>query len=146
MTFKEINDYARQLLRDVNRTIFQEIEINRSINEGIDRCRQIKELQHMKKLEASNEIPQYLPEPYHHLLSLFSASRCFFQDEQMQQSVMLMNEFENKLFELKTAIENGDVQVFDPQGNEVVPGEGSIDYVANEYFKNNAIDNDTVIM
>lgn len=135
MIFKEINDYARQLLRDVNRTIFQENEINRAINEGVDRCRQIKELKKMTKLEGSNEAPEYLPEEYHHLLSLYSASRCFFVDEQMQQATMLMNEFESKMFELKTAIENGDIIITDKNGNEVEQGEGSIDYVTDAYFK-----------
>lgn len=134
MTFKEINDYARQLLRDVNRTIFQEIEINRSINEGIDRCRQVPELQEMKKLTAPDEEVYYLPEQFHHLLALFSASRCFFQDEQMQQATMLMNEFENKMFELRTAIENGDIVIKDPDGNIVEPGEGRIDFIRDVYF------------
>ena len=139
MTFKEINDYARQLLRDVNRTIFQEVEINRAINEGIDRCRQVKELKPMKKLTAPDEEPTYLPEEYHHLLALFSASRCFFQDEQMQQSVMLMNEFENKMFELKTAIENGDVIITDEEGNVVDNSEGRIDYIRDVYFNKQEI-------
>lgn len=135
MTFADINNYTRQLLRDTNRTIFQEAEINRAINEAISRCRQIKELSLMKKLEASNEEPLFLPEQYHELLSLFSASRCFFVDEQFQQSTMLMNEFENKLFDLKTAIENGDIIITDPEGNTVDTGETSIDYVVDEYFK-----------
>lgn len=145
MTFKEINDYARQLLRDVNRTIFQELEINRAINEGVDRCRQIKELRKMTKLVGSNEEPAYLPEEYHHLLSLYSASRCFFVDEQMQQATMLMNEFENKMFELKTAIENGDIVIYDAKGNEVEQSESSIDYVVDTYFvKKNNIDFDII--
>lgn len=134
MTFADINNYARQLLRDTNRTIFQEVEINRAINEAVNRCRQVKELSLMKKLEASDEVPLFLPEQYHELLALFSASRCFFVDEQFQQSTILMNEFENKLFDLKTAIENGDIIITDPDGNEVDTGETSIDYVKNEYF------------
>lgn len=135
MTFKEINDYARQLLRDVNRTIFQEVEINRSINEGIDRCRSVVELKGMIHLTAPNEEPILLPNEYHHLLSLYSASRCFFQDEQMQQATMLMNEFESKMFELKSAIENGDIIITDPDGNDVETGLTATDYVRDVYFK-----------
>lgn len=135
MTFSEINAYARQLLRDANRTIFQESEINRTINEGINRCRQIKELSLMKKLESSDEEPLFLPDPYHELLALFSASRCFFVDEQFQQSTILMNEFESKLFDLKSAIENGDITITDPDGNEIDTGETTIDYVVDDYFR-----------
>lgn len=134
MTLKDINDYARQLLRDTNKTIFQEIEVNRAINEGVNRCRQVKELQYMKKLESTSEEPIFLPEQYHELLALFGASRCFFQDEQFQQATMLMNEFENKMFELKTAIENGDIIITDPSGNEVDNAGGRIDYIKDIYF------------
>lgn len=134
MTLTDINNYTRQLLRDVNRTIFQEIEINRAINEGVDRCRHIKVLRHMKHLEDANEEPLFLPSAYHHLLSLYSASRCFFQDEQFQQATMLMNEFESKMFELKTAIENGDVIIADPEGNAVEEDDTNIDYVRDVYF------------
>lgn len=134
MTFFEINSYTRQLLRDTNRTIFQESEINRAINEGINRCRQIRELSLMKKLESNNEEPLFLPEQYHELLSLFAASRCFFVDEQFQQATILMNEFESKLFDLKSDIENGDIIITDTDGNELELGETSIDYVLDEYF------------
>ena len=134
MKYSDINIRARQLLRDTNRTIFQEAEIQNGINEGIDRVRSIKELNGMKHLTDANEEPILLPNQYHSLLALFSASRCFFQDEQMQQATMLMNEFESKLFELKTDIENGDTIITDQEGNVVGDGTGSIDYIVDEYF------------
>lgn len=135
MTFKELQDYARQLLRDINKTIFQEVEISRTINEGIDRMRSVKELRKMTKLESPDDIPEYVPDEYHHLLSLFSASRCFFQDEQFQQATMLMNEFESKFFELKEGIENGDIVITDKDGNVENSGENQIDYIKDVYFK-----------
>lgn len=133
MTLKDIMDYSRQLLRDTNKTIFTESAILNSINEGIDRIRSIPELKHMKKLDSPNEEPEYLPEQYHVLLGLFSASRCMFQDEDVQRATMLMNEFEAKMFELKDAIQNGDIIITDKDGNEL-DGDGFIEYVKNDYF------------
>lgn len=135
MTFKEIQEYARQLLRDVNRTIFQEIEITRTINEGVDRMRSVPELRAMRKLTSPDEEPILVPEEFHHLLSLYSASRCFFQDEQFTQSATLMNEFESKFFELKDAIQNGDIVIKDENSEAVETGENQIDAVKNVYFK-----------
>lgn len=140
MTLNDINLRARQFLRDTNKTIFEELNVNNGINEGIDRVRSIKLLSNMSHLTSPNQEVDYLPEQYQYLLAVFSASRCFFQDEQMQQAVSLMNEFESKLFELKTDVESGDVIIKDPDGNTVDGSEFSkMDFVQDVYFKSEGV-------
>lgn len=136
MTLNEINNRTRQHLRDTNKTIFEELNVINGINEGIDRVRSIKALSNMSHLLSPDQEVDYLPDEYHYLLAIFSASRCFFQDEQMQQAVSLMNEFETKLFELKTGVENGEIEVKDPDGNTIDGSEFyKMDYVKDIYFK-----------
>lgn len=136
MNLNELSTRARQILRDSNKTIFNETDIVNGINEGIARCKQIiKELKVMENLADTGDVPIGLPEHYHHLLSLYSASRCFFTDEQFQQSTILMNEFESKLYELKSDVENGDVTITDENGEPVtLDGTNRIDGVVNVYF------------
>lgn len=135
MRLSEINDRARLMLRDTNKTIFEEFNTKSFINEAIDRVRSIKTLNNMVYLESPDQSPIYLPEQYHHLLSIYCASRCFFQDEQMQQSVSLMNEFESKMFELKNGIENGEIEIKDPDGNIVDNSDAyKMDFVKDVYF------------
>lgn len=137
MNLNEISTRARQLLRDSNKTIFNEVDILNGINEGIARAKQlIKELRGMEELSDGGDVPKFLPQEYHHLLSLYSASRCFFTDEQFQQSTILMNEFEQKIYELKTDIESGDVVITDEEGNPVASNDTNrIDCVKDVYFK-----------
>lgn len=135
MNLNEINLRARQMLRDTNKTIFEEVNVNNFINEAIDRIRSIKALEKMEYLVSPDQSPTYLPEQYHHLLSVYCASRCFFQDEQMQQSVSLMNEFESKVFELKSGIESGDIDIKDPDDNLVDSSEWhKLDHIKDVYF------------
>lgn len=137
MNFSELCTRTRQLLRDTNKTIFQESDIQNGINEGIARVKQIvRPLKMLTELSDGGDIPNGLPEEYHHLLSVYSASRCFFTDEQFVQSTTLMNEFEQKMFELKTDVESGDVVLTDSNGNVISNSiNNSIDAVTDVYFK-----------
>lgn len=136
MTLAQLCDRTRQLLRDTNKTIFRQIEIENGINEAIDRVKTIPALLGMKNLEGQDQEVELMPKHYHYLLPLFSASRCLTTDEQDARAGVLMNEFENKLFEFRTAIENGEITIVDSEGNKVdTMGDLAIDYVKDEYFK-----------
>lgn len=120
---------VRSLTRDFSNSIFREQDIIDFINEGIDRVRQIiKELDGLKQLHSNMEEPTLFPAKYQHLLAVYAASRCFSQDERHYQATQLMNEFEIKMSDLKTTIENGEEVITDGDGN-VVGNDLSIDYV-----------------
>lgn len=125
---------TRKYVRDTTASIFAKQDIEDYINESIDRVKSVKALSGMKRLLNGNDTPAYLPEEYHYLLSTYAASRCFGQDERHYQSTLFMNEFENKLEELRTKIENGEVTIYDENGN-AIKDENLIDYVKNEYFE-----------
>lgn len=108
-------DRVRSLTRDFAKTIFLEIDVIGYLNEGVDRIKQvIPELKGMVSLDTNDQVPTFLPSHYHYLISLYSASRCFGQDERHYQATNFMNEFEQKLNELKTSIENGQTIIIDP--------------------------------
>lgn len=120
---------VRALTRDFSNSIFREQDIIDFINEGIDRIKQIiPELQSMTYLLTSQQEPILLPTQYTHLLAIYATARCFGQDERHYQASTHMNEFEVKLEELKTAIENGEVIIRDSNGNAVT-NELPVDYV-----------------
>lgn len=133
---------VRSLTRDFSNSIFREQDIIDYINEGIERVAQyIPECRDMVTLDLNTDEVQYLPKTYHSLLALYSASRCFFQDERFFQSGNLMNEFETKLDGLKTAIESGVVVIIDALG-VAVDHSISEDYVVDNYFEHTSDDDD----
>lgn len=134
---------VRSLTRDFSNSIFRELDIIDFINEGIDRMRQaIPELQGMEYLLTTTQTPTLLPEQYHHLLSVYATARCFGQDERHYQASTHMNEFEVKLEELRTAIENGLITIVDGDGNSVT-SDLPIDYVdMKPYWNERSIDID----
>lgn len=126
----EIIQRVRALTRDFSNSIFREQDIIDFINEGINRFKQvIPELKSTPKLLEKDQEPFPIPEHYQHLLAVYSASRCFGQDERHYQATTLMNEFEAKLDELKQAIGNGDIQIIDPDTGESIVTENENDYV-----------------
>lgn len=134
MKFIVLIDRVKSNLRDIRGTAFQEADIKSFINEGIDRVRQvIKECSGMKHLVNSSDVPILLPEEYHHLLALYSSSRCFAQDERHYQATNLMNEFEIKLADLKELIVNGEVEIVDEFGDPV-PSTMKTEYVFDNYY------------
>jgi hypothetical protein len=77
---------VRSLTRDFSNSIFRETDIVDYINEGIERITQyIPECRDMNTLDLNTDEVQYLPKSYHSILALYSASRCFFQDERFFQ-------------------------------------------------------------
>lgn len=127
---------VRSLTRDFSNAIFRESDIVDYINEGINRIRQvIPELSGLEELTDNTQSPDLLPKQYHHLLALYSASRCFGQDERHYQASNFMNEFETKLDEMKISIEEGRIKIIDPQTNQPINSTYESDYVVDNYFK-----------
>ena len=134
---------VRSLTRDFSNSIFREQDIIDFINEAIDRIKQaIPELVKMEYLLSNAQIPNLLPEQYHHLLSIYATARCFGQDERHYQSSTHMNEFEVKLEELRTSIENGEITIVDSEGNSI-NSDLTVDYVdMKPYWNERSIDID----
>lgn len=131
MNLKDLLEDVRDLTRDVTGSLFPQETVINFLNEGIDRLRSIPALENMSNVKNLNEEITYLPTQYQHLISLYGASRCFFQDEQLQQADMLMREFEFKTTELNEKINNGSVKIV-----PIVDGSLGfpIDYVKDVYF------------
>jgi hypothetical protein len=129
---------VRSITRDLSSSIFREIDITDYINEGIDRIKMVvPEMAGMLWLYGSSDEPILLPQQYHHLLALYSSSRCFGQDERHYQSSNYMNEFEQKLDEMKMKIESGELIIIDPATGIklVLNTDYAIDFVVtNNYF------------
>lgn len=135
---------VRNLTRDLSNSIFRESDIVDYLNEAIERIGQvIVELQGMNALQGNDDEPILLPKHYHQLIPLYSASRCFSQDERHYQATNFMNEFESKLEELRNQMESGVIVLTDSSGNPIVSS-SSEDYVTDNYFnnRNNAVDVD----
>lgn len=126
---------VRSLTRDLSNAIFREIDVVSYINEGIERMRQvIAEFETMSSLDENSSRPTLLPTQYHHLLAVYSASRCFGQDERHYQASNLMNEFETKLDGLKSAIEGGKIVIVDPETGAPITSSYREDHVRDVYF------------
>lgn len=138
MMLNELVQKVRRYTRDTTGSLFTQEDIVDFCNEAIQRMKQvIIELKNMDNLKSNTDEVTVLPYQYQHLISVYSASRCFSQDEQQYQATTYMNEFETKLNELLLAIRNGDIILYDKDGNEIKPeGLGGIDYVRDVYFRN----------
>ncbi len=120
---------VRSMTRDFAESIFRESDIHDWLNESISRFAQvIPEFNGLKFLYSNSDVPALIPLRYRHLLAVYATSRCFGQDERHYQATTYMNEFEVKLDELKTAIENGEIEIVDEDGN-VIGRDIPIDYV-----------------
>lgn len=125
---------VRSYTRDLSNSIFRAIDVTDYINEGIDRVKSVvAECSDMAYLDSDNQTPILLPAQYHYLLAVYSASRCFWQDERHYQASTLMNEFETKLDELVEAIADGKVVIKDEDGAPVT-SDIEMDYVRDVYF------------
>lgn len=134
MNRAELISRVRSFTRDFSSSIFREVDVINFINESIDRLKEVvPELSDMNYLTENAHSPLYLPEQYHVLLAIYSASRCFGQDERHYQATTFMNEFETKLEELKDKIEGGDVVIVDSSG-ETLAVPTITDYVRDVYF------------
>lgn len=132
----ELIGRVRSLTRDLSNAIFREIDISDYLNEGIDRVKQlIPEFAQVQHFSSTVTELTMIPSHYHHLLAVYSASRCFAQDERAYQASTLMNEFEQKLDELKQSIDDGRVVVVDPITDLPVEIVYNASYVVENYFE-----------
>lgn len=128
---------VRSITRDLANSTFQEQHIYDFLNEAIDRCKQvIPNLVTEIYLNLDGDSPKRIPSEYHHLLSVYAASRLYSQDDRHYQGATLMNEFEQKLDQLLMAIQGGDVTIKDDSG-VAIPLNYKEDYVVDNYFFSN---------
>jgi len=121
VTRLELISRVQNHTRDFNATAFRTNDIIAYINEGIERLQQlVPQLLGMVSLSVNGDVPILLPTPYHHLLALYAAARCFAQDTRSYQATTLMNEFEVKVDELLQKIQCGEVIIVDALGVAVV--------------------------
>lgn len=135
---------TRAMTRDFSNSIFREQDIADFINEGVNRFIQVvPQLKGIPTLVVSEQEPHPIPEQYQHILAVYSASRCFSQDERHYQATTLMNEFEVKLDELKQAILNGDIILTDENGIPIPDTSAEPEYVnLSAYWKKNPTESD----
>jgi len=135
---------VRSYTRDFSNSIFREADIVDYLNEGIDRFKQIvPELKNLTYLLTSTQVPELIPSEYHHLLSLFAASRCFAQDEGHYRATTLMNEFEVKLQEFLSRIESGHIKILDASTGLPIVLDEELDYVKlDSYWGTEIVDLD----
>lgn len=131
----ELMTRTRSLTRDFNSSAFRDLDVIAYINEGVGRIKQIiPQFAQMTELTYDEAVPKVLPDAYHHLLAVYSASRLFAQDERFHQASNLMNEFEVKMDELKMSITNGELIATNPDGT-IVDLSLKPFYVLNNYFE-----------
>lgn len=111
MTLKTLIDRVRQYTRDTTGSLFTQEDIVAFINEGIDRTKRYKHFKNMEYLSSLSDEPKYLPSEYHHLLSIYAASRCYTQDEQVYLAQQFMNEYEFKTQEVELLINDGELLI-----------------------------------
>lgn len=139
MKLSDLINRVRSYTRDTTGTLFQTSDVKDFINEGVDRLRQIKQLNNMKYLTNDLDEPAILPQQYHYILAIYSAYRCFAQDEQYVPAQSYADEFEGFFKLLELGLQDGTIVVTDDDNN-VIKNEIDFDYVTNVYFnevKNN---------
>lgn len=124
---------VRSNVNDLNENIFKKAMINDYINEGIDRLRNSMYFKDMVYLVNSIDVPIILPDRFHHLLAIYATSKCHENDERHFQAGVRMNEFEDKFLQLISAVENGEVVLYDINGVELV-FDFEYETIKNVYF------------
>ena len=134
MTLNDLVTRVRSYTRDTTGTLFELSDIENFINEGIDKLRQIKSLETMATLTNDEQSVDLLPPQYHYCLAVYSASRCFSQDEQHYLAQTFAEEF-NGLYDLiELGIKEGTIVIADDGGNPI-NNDISMDGVTNVYFE-----------
>ena len=144
MTLQELRNMTRAYARDTNSFMFTNDMVDMFINQAIDRLKHEPIFKGMVKLRDSIDSPILLPEEYHYMLALFSASRCLEFDERFYEATEKRNEFESLFTSLMAEIEAGNLTILDSDGNEVENTACYIDYVVNEYFDVHKPDRDVI--
>lgn len=146
MNLQGLINKVRSFTRDFNGSIFRENDVIDFLYEAIDRVRErVPELDKMVYPPDKQTEIALMPNQYHNLLSIYSASRCMFQDEQDYRAGTLMNEFETKLEEMVGRIADGSITILDPAtGQPIIPAYVE-DAVKDVYFNTTpSTDNDYV--
>ena len=135
MILNELIQKVRRYTRDTTGSLFTQEDIADFCNEGIDRIKQIIPMfKDIPNLKSNTDEVEIIPSQYQHLIAVYSASRCFSQDEQQYQASTYMNEFESKLDELLQKINGGEIVITDKDGNVLNTDNIPLDYVKNMYF------------
>ena len=134
MTLSELVSRVRSYTRDTTGTLFTLSDVKNFINEGIDKLRQIKVLEGMEYLESDTDIPDYLPSQYHYSLAVYSASRCFSQDEQHYLAQTFMEEFLGLYSLIELGIKEGTIVIIGSDG-EQISSDDEFDGVVDVYFR-----------
>lgn len=124
---------VRSYTRDTTGTLFTTSDVKDFINEGIDRLRQIKQLEGMKNLTNDLDEPNLLPSQYHYMIAIYSAFRCFAQDEQYTPAQSYADEFETLFKTVELGIQDGRIVIVDEENNEI-KDDVDFDSVKNVYF------------
>jgi hypothetical protein len=141
MNLKMLRTKVRAHARDFNNTIFRQEDIDLFLNEGIDRIIQVlPQLNNISYLVDEGDVVNIIPREYSHLLASYAVARLFSQDERHYEATNFMNEFETKISELKTAIENRDVKLIDPDSGEELILDLEVDYVTDNYFTGTSVE------
>lgn len=134
MTLNDIVTRVRSYTRDTTGTLFSFSDVRDFANEAIDRLRQITSLRGMSYLEDEEDVPNLLPPQYHYVLAVYSASRCYTQDEQHYLAQTFSSEFEGLYALLELGIKEGTIKITDDSGN-VISDDNTLDSVVDVYFK-----------
>lgn len=134
MTLNELVSRVRSYTRDTTGTLFTLSDVKCFINEGIDKLRQIKVLEGMEYLESDTDIPDLLPSQYHYSLAVYSASRCFSQDEQHYLAQTFMEEFLGLYSLIELGIKEGTIVIIGSDG-EQISSDDEFDGVVDVYFR-----------
>lgn len=134
MKLSELISRVRSYTRDTTGTLFSLSDIQSFINEGIDKLKQIKQLEGMKTLTSDGDIPNLLPSQYHYCLAVYGACRCFSQDEQHYLSQTFADEFNGIYSLLELGIKEGTIVIVKEDGT---PAKDDIDLdsVVDVYFR-----------
>lgn len=144
MNLLQLEKRVRAHARDFNSTIFRKTDIVTFINEAIDRFAQvIPELSDVPHLVTDSDEVKIIPKAYVHLLANYATARLFSQDERHYEATVLMNEFELKIDEFHSKIEDGTITLIDPSTGESIDSIGKEDYVTDNYFYGSSSSSDT---
>ena len=133
MTLSDLITRVRSYTRDTTGTLFTASDVRDFINEAIDKLRQIKELENIKHLSNDSDVIVLLPSQYHYMTAVYSASRCFSQDEQHYQAQTYMDEFMGLFSLVELGIKEGTISIYDENG-QIIRDTHEPDGVENVYF------------
>lgn len=133
MTLNEIITRVRSYTRDTTGTLFTSSDVQDFANEAIDKLKQITALEKMNYLKNGEDTPNLLPSQYHYAIAVYSASRCYTQDEQHYLAQTFLSEFEGLYSLLELGIKEGTIKITDEEGN-VISDENTLDSVKDVYF------------